>query len=266
MVAAGYFVSKLRGKRVLVLGGTSGIGFCVAQGALEQGATVIVASSNQKRIDTAIQRLRESGASTSGSCTGYVCDLSLPETVEHNVKRLFESCTAQGQPQLDHIVFTAGDSFSNKPLKDTTVEDIQKCGNVRFLGALMVAKHAPSYMNISSSSSITLTGGVNSYKPAPGWVVMAAYGASFDGMMRGLAVDLKPVRVNIVAPGTVHTELIDRVIPQDRIAGVLKDLAQATLVGEIGKPEDIAEAYLYLMKDRFISGCVLNSDGGHLLR
>ncbi|KAH8800280.1 hypothetical protein F5884DRAFT_741675 [Xylogone sp. PMI_703] len=265
-MASGHFMSKLTSKRVLILGGSSGIGFSVAQGALEQGAIVTVASSNQKRLDDALQRLIQTNALGADRCNGYTCDLSQPDAVENSVMNLLELATTQRQSKLDHIIFTAGDSFSVKPLKDTTLGEIQERGNVRFLGALMVAKHAPAYMNISSSSSINFTGGVNSIKPGSGWVVMAAYGAALEGMMRGLAVELKPIRVNMVSPGAVKTELFDRLIPADEMEIFLRDMADGTLTGEVGRPDDVAEAYLYLMKDRFVTGHMINSEGGRLLK
>lgn len=92
----------------------------------------------------------------------------------------------------------------------------------------------------------------------------ASYGAGVEGIVRGLAVDLKPVRVNMVAPGAVLTEIFDPFTPEMR-ENILEGMKKATLTGEVGRPESVAEAYIYILKDRFITGTVITSDGGRLL-
>ena len=104
-----------------------------------------------------------------------------------------------------------------------------------------------------------------SHKPAKGWALIAAWGSGVEGIMRGLAVDLAPVRVNMVSPGAVHTELFDD-IPKERLESVLQGYRDGTLTGKVGTPEDLAEAYLYAMRDQFVTGKILGSDGGRLLK
>jgi NAD(P)-dependent dehydrogenase (short-subunit alcohol dehydrogenase family) len=81
--------------------------------------------------------------------------------------------------------------------------------------------------------------------------------------VRGLAVDLKPLRVNFVAVGAVHTEMLDRAVRSQ--GGLLKTLESETTVGRLGRPEDVAEAYIYVMKDHFITGSTIGTNGGFLL-
>lgn len=99
--------------------------------------------------------------------------------------------------------------------------------------------------------------------------MLAAFGASLEGLTRGMARDLKPVRVNLVHPGVVLTEMMDLIpkdlVPKDSFKAVLENAKAKTLAGSIGRPQDLAEAYLYLMKDQFISGTTITSDGGSLL-
>ena len=128
----------------------------------------------------------------------------------------------------------------------------------------MLAKLAPRFLKQSPSSSVTFTGGTNSHKPASGWTILATWGSAIEGMVRGLAVDLKPVRVNMVSPGAVLTELWND-IPQERIDAVIDSYKKATTTGTIGRPEDLAEAYMYLMKDQFVTGAIVESNGGRLL-
>ena len=106
------------------------------------------------------------------------------------------------------------------------------------------------------------TTGTMAYKPGKGWTIIAANGLAVDGLVRGLAVDLSPqIRVNAVSPGAIRTPLLQPTL--DKVGeGLFRD---ATLTRSIGDPEDMAEVYLYLMRDRFITGQVIQSDGGRLL-
>lgn len=255
------YSNKLVGKRVLVLGGTSGIGFCVAEACVEFGAIVTVASSQQAKVDKTIERLTTSYPEAKDRVFGHTCDLASPD-VEANLIKLFEFATKEGK--LDHVVNTAGDILGIIPLKDITAENVHKLGTVRYIGMLLMAKLAPAYMHQTSESSITSTGGVNSAKPSPGWSALAGWGAAKEGMARGLAVDLKPIRVNCVAPGAIHTELWDSFATAN-VQAVLDMYSAKTLLGKVGRPEDTAEAYLYLMRDTFVTGITLLTEGGYLL-
>ncbi|KAK5015970.1 hypothetical protein BJ546DRAFT_520783 [Cryomyces antarcticus] len=256
------YISKLSDSHVLVLGGTSGIGFCVAEACLEHGAHVIVSGSRQEKLCKALDRLKAAYPDASSRISGYTCDLSQPDQLEVNLSNLLSVVTTDRK--LDHIAFTAGDALKITPVSEATPEVIRQTGNVRFLGALMLAKLAPKYLSPGPASSITLTGGSNTHKPMPGWTIIASYGAATEGMTRGLAVDLKPIRVNMVSPGAVHTELFAD-IAEDRLEDVLGMMRKATATGEVGRPEDVAEAYLYCMRDRLVTDSLIESNGGRLL-
>lgn len=94
---------------------------------------------------------------------------------------------------------------------------------------------------------------------------MAASGSAIEGMARGLAVDLAPIRVNMVSPGAVLTEIFGT-LETDNLDKMIEMFRSRTLTGEIGKPEDVAEAYLYAMKDRFLTGGFIGSNGGMMLK
>ena len=195
---------KLDGARVLVIGGSSGIGYCVAEASLEFGASVIISSSQQSRIDSTIDQLLKTYPSAKGRIAGYACDLSSP-SVEANIEKLFEQC---GGPKFDHIVHTAGDSLAMLKLEDATLESIQKAAMVRFNSPILLAKHAPKYLNPGPASSITLTTGSVSRKPNKDWSIVAGYAAGLHGIMRNLALDLAPV-----------SHLFDPPFPSHRILG-----------------------------------------------
>lgn len=257
--------SKLQDKRILILGGTSGIGFCVAENCLENGAIVIVASSRQESIDKTISRLSTSYPDFSSRISGHIIDLR-SDTAETSILALLDTATNHKTHLLDHIVSTAGDSVPIQPLSAfrdaTTLTDAQR---VRVLAPMYIAKHAKQYMHDSARSSITITSGVNSYMPGNGWALPALAGMAVEGLVRALAVDLRPVRVNAVAPGAVWTELFQRTFTGEQLERFKQEFARQTLVGDVGMPEDVSEAYLYFMRDAFVTGQVVLTEGGLLL-
>ena len=258
------YASLLGQARVLVFGGTSGIGFRVAENALSQGAAVIVSGSRQARVDAAVQRLKDGADSKTASVQGHVCDLSDVDRMRPNLEALLQACDAQQNP-LDHVVFTAGDDISTKPIAEQEVETLQRMANVRFFGPMLFGGMATSYMKPSPKSSITLTSGTMCLRPMKNWSPIAAYGSGVEGLMRGLSIDLAPIRINVVSPGAVNTEMFDK-IPADRLDGALKMYREASLTGTVGTPEELSEAYMYFMRCSFAAGTVVAVDGGRLVK
>ncbi|KAF2801893.1 NAD(P)-binding protein [Mytilinidion resinicola] len=258
------YTSKLSQKLILVLGGTSGVGFCVAEACLEHGAAVFISSSNPARLAAALARLRASYPSLAANITGATCDLADLDNVEANLTALFDAVTDNKAKKIDHVVFTAGDALKLPAMAEATPAVVLAPANVRFIGAIMVAKLIPTYMTLTPASSFTLTSGSITQKPFPGWSIIAGWGGAVEGLARGLAVDLAPLRVNTVTLGVVQTELFDS-SPAEMIEHAVEGWKQATLVKEIGRPEDVAEAYLYCMRDRFVSGATVETNGGRLL-
>ncbi|KAL1878153.1 hypothetical protein Daus18300_002069 [Diaporthe australafricana] len=260
MAAAQFkFINKLRGHRVLIFGATSGIGYAVAEACLEHGCTVILSGSNVLKLADTILRLRTSYPHlTPYQIVVHACDLSDKDQLESNIQQLLSAVTLDGNNKIDHVVFTAGDARSLQSLSEVTVEQFEKTQVVRNIAPIIVAKYLPQYMEKGPGSSYTLTGGFIFSKPPPGFSLHAATG--IEGLARGLAVDIAPIRVNLVAPGVIETEAMKNV-PQQ----ALEALAQATVIKRLGRPEDIAEAYLYLMKDGNVTGSIIESNGGRLL-
>lgn len=262
------YTNKLTGARVLVLGGTSGIGFCVAENALENGAIVTIASSRQSSVGDALDRLRKSYPDLASNVSGQTVDLRFDDA-ESNILSLLKLATNDGKDPLDHIVNTAGDSLAVQGVDKFTGPDmIVDAMRVRVATTIYIAKLAPGkYLKKSSRSSITMTGGVNTYQPAQDWSLIAAVGGAGDGLTRGLAVDLRPIRVNAVAPGAIDTELFDKAFGgnKEALEGVKAKFAAETLMGKMGTPEDMSEAYLYAMRDGFLTGQTILSEGGKLL-
>ncbi|KAF7551124.1 hypothetical protein G7Z17_g5263 [Cylindrodendrum hubeiense] len=260
---AAKFINKLHNQRVLIIGGSTGIGFAVAEGALEHGADVIISSSRQAKVDNAVSRLKkhlETANLPLRQVSGQTCDLSNPDTMEESIKSLLEFATESGK--IDHVVYTAGDAIELRRLDTVSAEDVPKVGMVRVTGAIMMAKHLPKYVNESSRSSFSITGGTMSWRPSPGWSVLTSLGV--ESLARGLAIDLKPIRVNCAVPGAIHTELFNT-IPEERIEAALESMRRDTITHTVGTPEEMAEVYLYFMKSTFATGTTVTADGGRMV-
>ena len=252
------YTSKLSSSKILIIGGTSGIGFAVAEASLENGATVIISSSQQSRIDSAISRLIKSYPSAKDRISSYPCDLS-SDDMESNIETLLNQAGT-----VDHIIITAGEKIPTLTLKDITLKTMQDAGRVRYFAPLLIAKHAISHLSPGPNSSITLTTGVTSQRPIKDWSVVSSYATALHGMARSLALDLAPVRVNLICAGFVETELWDWMSKEIKDA-VFGGVKAKNTTGKLGQPEEIAEAYLYVMKNTSVTGSVINSDDGSLL-
>ena len=233
----------------------------MAEALVEYGATVIVSSSNPQRVEKTISRLQEAYPSAKSRISGHACNLGDEDTLEPNIVELLDKVG-----KLDHIVHTAGDALATLSIDQIDVAKMKKAGMVRFFSPLLVAKHAPKYLTGGPNSSITLTTGAVSERPTPGWSMIGSFATGLQGMCRGLALDLKPIRVNLVSPGAVNTELWDNFgLTEEQKQQLMEHHKTGMPTGKVGLPEEVAEAYLYLIKDTNITGSMISTNGGVLL-
>lgn len=237
---------SLKDKRVVVAGGSSGIGFATALAAANQGAEVIIASRNAERVTAALAQLPS-------SAQGQSVDF----TDEAQIKSWFEKIGP-----FDHLVYTAGETLQLGTLAETDVETARQAFEVRYWGAFKTVKHGHAL--IRKGGSIVLTTGIASLRPNKGWTVPSSTLGAMESLTRALAVELAPLRVNTVSPGIVRTPLWDNMSQADREA-MYSHFAAALPTGFIGEAEDIAETYLYLMQERFSTGQMIVVDGGGVL-
>lgn len=256
------YTSKLHGKRILIVGGSSGIGYAVAEASLEFGAVVTIASSNPERVNKAVQQLENAYPSAKGRIAGYPCSLNDEAALEDNIINLLAQLPKDAK--LDHVVYTAGESIPATPLADANVAKIRSAMTTRYIAPLSLAKHLPSYLISSPDSSITLTTGVVTEKPIPGWSVLAGGRSAVLGLGKALAFDMKPVRVNVVSVGAVDTPTWAGLKGEAR-EKTMNALVGKSTTGRIAKAEMVAEAYLYCMRDGNITGSVISSNSGSLL-
>ncbi|MEJ0092111.1 MAG: SDR family oxidoreductase [Methylocella sp.] len=118
--------------------------------------------------------------------------------------------------------------------------------------------------HIRTGGSIVLTTGIAGQRPPKGWVVPSSILGAMEALTRALAMELAPIRVNIISPGVVKTEMWDQ-LPEDAREALYRDVGAKLLVGRVGEASEIAETYLYLMRQNFSTGQVIVVDGGGLL-
>jgi NAD(P)-dependent dehydrogenase (short-subunit alcohol dehydrogenase family) len=234
---------KLQGKKVVILGGTSGFGLATAKAAAAEGAEVVVVSRSHANVNRALAELPKG---TEGA--------TLDVTDETAVKKFFDATGG-----LDHLVYCAGDAL---PAAVVTTEEARKFFEVRFWGMYIAARAASPY--IRNGGSITLTNGVLALRPWKGWSAVSAVAGAVESLTRGFALDMAPIRVNTVCAGIIKTALWDGMSDADREA-MYAEQAKKLPAGRVGEVEDVAETFLYLMKSEFTTGQIVVIDGGAVI-
>jgi NAD(P)-dependent dehydrogenase (short-subunit alcohol dehydrogenase family) len=238
---------NLENKRVILLGASSGFGLATAHAAAAAGAEVVIVSGNQSRIDEALKQLP-------AGTEGHAADLRS----EANIKAFFEQAG-----KFDHLVYTAGESLEFSPIDQTELEAARKRFDIRFWGAFAAIKYGSP--NINAGGSITLTSGTAGTRPpGKGWGIAAAICTAVEGLVRGMAAELAPIRINSVVAGLVDTNLWSNLPEADR-KGMLEHYGSVLPVGRVGAADDIAQTFLYLMKQGYCTGQNLIVDGGGVL-
>jgi NAD(P)-dependent dehydrogenase (short-subunit alcohol dehydrogenase family) len=236
----------LKDKQVLILGGSAGMGLATGIAAAQEGAIVTLVSKNQGRLEAA-------AAQMPGDTAIHAVDLS-----DENAIRIF----FDGFGNFDHLVYTAGENLSLAGIKDLDLDGGRAYFNIRYWGAVAAVKYGAPHIN--PGGAITLTSGIAAIKPNAGWSIGSSICAAMESFTRVMAVELAPVRVNIVSPGLVRTNLWDSLPPADR-DGLFATVANTLPVGYVATPDEIAQTYLYLMKQSYSTGQQVIVDGGNML-
>lgn len=262
---------KIRDRTVLLIAGTGGIGRAVASALLSRGARIILTSTRQAKLDDTIAQLQQLYPDVPKTkVSGYTLDLT-STSVEDNVKSMIDKLKSDGISKLDHLMYFAGDPLEHIALEDITLEAWHKASGVRVISCILCIKHlvpllrAAGPATVENSPSITLTGGAVADKPIPGgWTLIAAVASGLQGAARQLALDLKPIRVNCVAPGVVDTDLWVGMDEQTK-KGFFEQTEKNMPTGRVGDARDVAESYLWCMCDGNVTGESVRTNSGSLL-
>lgn len=237
------------GERVLIVGGSSGMGLALARRCLAHGARVIIVGRDENRLGRARAAL---------DAPAFLETVAADITQEAQVAELFERTG-----RLDHIVSTAADiAGAYELLPSLDLKAAQRVVASKFFGPLLLAKHGAPHL--PATGSLTFTSGIAAHRPAVRGTIVAAINAALEGLVRALAVELAPIRVNAVSPGWVDTPIWSAVAG-DRKAETLEAMARRLPVGRVGRPDDIADAIGFLLGNTFTTGTILHVEGGHRL-
>jgi NAD(P)-dependent dehydrogenase (short-subunit alcohol dehydrogenase family) len=231
----------LAGKKIVVVGGSSGIGLATAELAKSEGADVTIASRNAGRLKAAAEKIG-------------VIAIPADVTSDDSVSDLFRKCGP-----ADHVVVTAA-QLRTGPFKTVSMDDVRATMESKFWGAWRVARAA----EIRPGGSLTLVTGYLSTRPRPGAAIVSAVNGALESLTRGLALELAPIRVNAVSPGTIDTP-IRASMPEVARRDMLTKTAAALPVGRVGVGEDIARQILTFMTVGFATGSIVYIDGGALV-
>jgi NAD(P)-dependent dehydrogenase (short-subunit alcohol dehydrogenase family) len=231
----------LAGKKVVVVGGSSGIGLATAELARREGADVIIASRNVDRLDAVAARLNA---------------IAIPADVtsDESIADLFRRCGP-----VDHVVVTAA-QLRTGPFKTVSMDDVRATMESKFWGAWRVARSA----DIRPGGSLSLVSGYLSIRPRPNSAIVSAANGAIESLARSLALELAPVRVNAVSPGIIDTP-IRAAMPEEARRDLLARTAAGLPVGRVGVGEDIARQILAFMTIGFATGSIVYIDGGALI-
>lgn len=226
------------GQKLLVIGGSSGIGLAVARIGGELGARVTIASRNVEKVRSAAARLNAEGR-------------TLDVTKAQAVEQFFADGTV-----WDHVIVTGSD-VKIAAVKTLPMADAAAAMDSKFWGFYRVARAA----QIRAGGSLGVVAGFLATRPTAGRALMGAINGALECLVQGLALELKPVRVNAVSPAVVDTEMWHGMAPEARQT-MLASLAEKYPAGTVGQPEDIARLLLLLAATPYATGTVVTMDGG----
>ncbi|MEP6733996.1 MAG: SDR family oxidoreductase [Chryseolinea sp.] len=250
----------LNDKSIVIIGGTTGIGWAAATAFVENGAKVVVVGLDQKSVDDAQSILGNNGVAVCGDAIG-------PETSKSAIETCFKKFgTFDG---LYHVAGGSGRKYGDGPLHEMTLDGWNKTLALN-LTSMMLSNQAAisAFMNNKTPGSILNIGSVLGSSPSPKYFVTHAYAASKSaviGFTKSIASYYASysIRANVLAPGLVDTPMARRAAADDNIIKFVST-KQPLDHGRIGSPKDLVGAAVYFMSDHamFTTGQVLNVDGG----
>ncbi|MFE9323109.1 SDR family oxidoreductase [Nocardia sp. NPDC052278] len=229
--------------KVVIVGGTSGIGLATARRLAANGAEVVIAGRNEERLAAALAELGP-------QVTGKVVDAR----AENELAQLFSDVGP-----VDHVVVTVTGPSGTTPFRELGLDHLQAHVSGKLLPH--VATIQAALPHLAHEGSITLVSAASAGGAMPTTAALAAVNAGVEAIVPVLAVELAPVRVNAVSPGVIDTEWWS-FLPEDARDEAFAGIAAQTPVGRIGTADDIAKAIEFLTDNTFTTGVVVRVDGG----
>jgi NAD(P)-dependent dehydrogenase (short-subunit alcohol dehydrogenase family) len=230
-------------EKVAVVGGSSGIGLAAARRLAAEGFSVVVSARTRDRVEAA---LKTAGAGASG----HVLDYANRESISS----FFESTGP-----FDHLVLTAAGPAAWGAFGELKAETLEAAFRSKFWGYFHTLQAALPALR--GDGSITLVSGAAARATIPGTAGLAAVNGAIERMGMTLARELAPRRVNVLSPGVVDTPAYNG-MPAERKTAMLQGSAARSPLRRYGQPADLAEAVLFLVREPYITGAVLDVDGG----
>lgn len=238
---------SLENKKIVLIGGGSGLGFEVARLCLSRGAEVVIAGRNTNRLSSACESLGP-------GATWHQVDVMDSESLE----RLFDR-----QASIDCLFSTAGVYVSGS-MRHLTVEEAMTAFDAKFWGQYRAVKLA--LPRLSADASIVLMAGADSARPTAATPAYVACNSAMEGLGRGLAIELAPIRVNTISPGMMDGNFwLTRKSEAER-AEALTRYGSRSPLGRVGTESEVAHGVVFLFESTFLTGSTLFLDGGFSLR
>ncbi|MEK9529024.1 MAG: SDR family oxidoreductase [Gammaproteobacteria bacterium] len=229
---------------VVVIGGTSGIGLATAISSAQRGATVFAAGRSLDKIE---------------ACQASYPDIQFRQVDTHDPEGLSALFSEAGP--IHHLVGAAtGATRTNGPFMSQTDEQFRAAFD-KFWGYTHVVRQGVPHL--VEDASITLVSGTPARKCNPGMISVSCTGCAVEGFVRALTPELAPIRINGVAPGIIDTPMFDHF--GEKKAATLDAIGANFPLGRVGQPEEVAEAILLCMSNTYMTGVVIDVDGGALL-
>lgn len=236
-------------QRTVIIGGATGIGFAVAQLLATRGDHIILAGRHPDKLQHACRQFQGTGA-TAESVVLDIAD-------EAQLARLGRTL----EP-VDNIVVTAGSQAPGGIFTTLDLQAAKQAFDTKFWGSLAVARHLSA--NIRPGGTLTLTSGFLARRTVPGSLVKTTMNAAQEAAVKMLAKELSPLRVNAVSPGLTDTEAYAGMAPDAR-EQMLTRAAENLPARRYGRGEDLAKGYLFVIDNPFVTGSVVDIDGGALI-
>ncbi len=237
---------SLAGKRIVLIGGGSGIGFRVAQRVIAEGARVVIGSRDETRLASAVKSLGD-------AATAHPVDTS----DKTSIRRFFDQLDG-----IDHLFISAA-NYTLGPIEAISDDEAESPFRSKFWGQYWTVRDALPHL--AGDGSVTLMAGAAGARPIKGVPAYIACNSAIEGLGRALAVDLSPIRVNVISPGTVDGHLWQG-RPQAVRDAAFAGFSEMSTVGRPGTEDEVADCVLFLMKNGFVTGSTLYPDGGFVLR